>query len=146
MNKKAIELELTKTRYVNPSGVDPDGDNELGNESSAHDVFMLMRFLFENKLDLVATASLKELKIKTESGRDVALVNTDELLGSSIGRITVQAGKTGETPRAKQNLVVIASAPCEGVLYAVVLGSQNRSADMRALLTYADTAYRWDCE
>jgi D-alanyl-D-alanine carboxypeptidase len=146
MNIYAKLLKLSDTAYVNPSGLDPDSPVAPANHSSAHDIYRLLREIQENEPKLFVVTTQKNVELfDTENTKIASLTNTNPLLGEAIGSLRVIGGKTGQTPRAKQALVVAASTSCGGIVYAVVLRSDDRAADMRALLTYGAQGFNWDC-
>ncbi|MBX3001904.1 MAG: D-alanyl-D-alanine carboxypeptidase [Caldilineaceae bacterium] len=128
MNLRAQELGLTATRFVNPHGLD-----DVGHVSSARDLLTLTRLLWPYPLfrEIVGTASI------TVGGRP--LQSTNQLLGTFPGANGV---KTGTTPTAGQ--CFIASIDQNGhQLLIIVLGSQDRYADVRALNNVYTRNYGW---
>jgi D-alanyl-D-alanine carboxypeptidase (penicillin-binding protein 5/6) len=128
MNEAAAELGLRGTRFTNAHGND-----EPGETTSAADLVLMVRAVLAYPLlaQIVATPSVQT------AGR--ALTNTNELLGVYRGADGV---KTGTTDLAGECLV--ASVTRDGHrLLTVVLGSQDRYADTRALLDFVDRGWRW---
>lgn len=128
MNQRGQALGLTQTNFVNPHGFDADGQS-----SSAQDLLTLTRLLWESPLfrRIVGTASA------TVAGH--TLVSTNQLLGTFPSANGV---KTGTTTAAGQNLV--AGIERNGhQLFAVILGSQDRYFDARALAAAADNSFAW---
>jgi D-alanyl-D-alanine carboxypeptidase (penicillin-binding protein 5/6) len=128
MNLRAQELGLTATRFENPHGL--DADDHL---SSAHDLLILSRLLWSNPLfrEMAGTASI------TIGGR--TLQSTNQLLGVFPG---ANGLKTGTTPIGGQCL--IASLDKNGhQLLIVLLGSQDRYADVRVIDNLYTGNYGW---
>lgn len=128
MNLRAQELGLSQTNFVNPNGFDAPGQ-----VSSAQDLLVLTRLLWEYPLfrQIVGTASAQV------AGH--TLVSTNQLLGSYPGANGV---KTGTTTAAGQSL--IAGIERNGhQLFVIVLGSQDRYFDARALIAAADNSFGW---
>ena len=128
MNLRAQELGLAQTNFVNPNGFDASGQT-----ASAQDLLALTRLLWEYPLfrQIVGTTSA------TVAGHP--LLSTNELLGAYPGANGV---KTGTTSAAGQNL--IAGIDRNGhQLFAIILGSQERYFDARALFAAADSSYAW---
>lgn len=128
MNLRAQELGLTQTFFVNPNGFDAPGQ-----VSSPQDLLTLTRILWEYPLfqEIVGTASI------VVAGHPLA--TTNQLLGSYPGANGV---KTGTTTAAGQSL--IAGINRQGhQLFVVVLGSQERYADVRALIAAAEGSFAW---
>ncbi len=130
MNRKAMSLGMTQTRFIDPSGLG------AGNVSSPRDLMRLAQYLYNNRsfvLRLAADANLPTLYVSGEFGE---LVNFNEIEGvpGFIG------GKVGETLAAGQTTVSVHELTIRGqrrVLAIVLLGSEQRSADVRTLLQYA---------
>ena len=67
--------------------------------------------------------------------------NTNKLLGE-IPEII--GGKTGETPNARQCLLLAVEAPNEkGYLINIILGSESRFDEMRTLINWLSESYAW---
>ena len=128
MNRRAAELGLTETHFVNPEGLDAPGHH-----TSAQDALTLtqVNWAFPLFRRIVGTASV------TVAGH--ALQSTNEMLGTFAG---VNGVKTGTTDVAGQCLVVSVEQDGRQRL-VVVLGSSNRYADARTLLTQADLFFSW---
>lgn len=121
MNAKADEWGLEDTHFANPHGLD---DPE--HYSSAHDLAQIAL----RGLSQPAFARLVSTRERQVGGR--ILSNRNELLGSYPG---AEGVKTGTTGQAGQCLVSAAGQP-DGRALAVVLGSDDRYRDSRALLDY----------
>ncbi|WP_336250030.1 D-alanyl-D-alanine carboxypeptidase family protein [Stomatohabitans albus] len=123
MNERAAQLGLTQTRYLNASGFTDDP----GHHTSPLDLAVLGMVAMSHP-DFARWAQAQTLDLETLG----SVSNRNELLGSYLG---VTGIKTGFTNAAGQCLV--ASAERDGrVLYAVVLGSKDRVADMTKLFDY----------
>jgi D-alanyl-D-alanine carboxypeptidase (penicillin-binding protein 5/6) len=131
MNALAVEKGLTGTKAVNPSGLDADGMT-----TTAADLARLAELVLADPT-LAPIVRTPEATIPSAFG-SYKVTNTNELL-STPGIIGV---KTGTTDGAGENLVLAANEG-EHRLIIVVLGSQDRYTDARALLTYARTAWAW---
>ncbi|MCG2768759.1 MAG: D-alanyl-D-alanine carboxypeptidase [Anaerolineae bacterium] len=126
MNQWVTEHGLQDTHFSNPQGFD-----ETMHFSSAYDLAIIGRQLIQSRIltSIVAT--------KEQWAASRLLENTNELLGTYAGANGV---KTGTTDAAGQCLVASAKRD-GGWVVAVVLGSQDRYADARALLDYYFTGY-----
>jgi D-alanyl-D-alanine carboxypeptidase (penicillin-binding protein 5/6) len=130
MNKRAVELGLSETRYVRPDGLD-----ERGHYSSARDSFDLARLAMREAL---IRKLVRKQTARIAGGRTIHTWN--DLLVSFPGLIGV---KTGHTDRAGWSEV--AAARRDGVtIYAVILGSPTRTrrnADLEKLLEWGLDQY-----
>ena len=128
MNSAAEQMGLNETQFANPHGLDADG-----HMTSARDMLAITLRLLEYPLfrEIVGTA---ETVVAGYS-----LVNTNELLTSYPGADGV---KTGTTELAGQCLVASISED-DHKLIVVVLGSDDRYADVANLHALYDANYDW---
>jgi len=146
MNKKASDLGLSDTEFINAIGLDPAPGSDSINHSSAFDIYKLLRYTDKNYPDIISITSLKEFQLNDADGNSIAnITSTDKLLSQPDVPFRILGGKTGETPNAKQNLATVAESPCAGILFSVVLHSENSFDDMEKLLQYDKNSYEWKC-
>lgn len=109
MNKKAKELGMKNTIFVNPSGLD---NNKNGNYSTAYDMALLTRYAMQNKIyrEIVKT---KSYTVKTNL-KTYVWKNKNKLLNYDY----ITGGKTGYTELAKRTLVSTGSK--DGMSFIVV--------------------------
>lgn len=135
MNRKATELGLANSRFVNPHGLDAPG-----HYSSAYDMAMFARHGMLRDGDF---RRLARTKVWTAQGKrgPVELWNLNRLLyGQYDGADGVKIGYTEEAGRT-----MVASAARNGHrVYASFMHSENLVADARALLDYAFNNFTWD--
>lgn len=138
MNKKAKELLMENTYFINPSGLDSKELGKPDNLSTAKDLAILAKEVFKNPF-LFKVLSTNEIEIYSrENQSSYKLKNTNELLGKS----EILAGKTGWTPKARGCLIVLTSAPKnKGEVISIILGSENRFEEMEKLLNWIKSAY-----
>lgn len=94
MNEKAKELNMTNTKYQNPSGLD---DQDGGNLSTVYDQALLMRYCLQNDIFLQITQTKYYMNQLNQQ-----YVNHNKLLWNFPYTI---AGKTGYTLLAQHTLV-----------------------------------------
>ncbi len=128
MNQRAAELGMASTRFANPHGLDAPE-----HYSSAYDLWLVTQEALKYPVfrEMVAT------RFQVAAGRQ--LFNQNELLGIYPGADGV---KTGTTPAAGQNLVASVSQDGHRAI-AVILNSQDRYSDARALFGHYDAHWRW---
>ena len=130
MNKKATELGLDETRFVDPSGLDE------GNVSSPFDV---ARLVVRAASDLRISKIMRkpDYEFRT-SRRRVRVRNTNRLVR---GRYMIDGGKTGYIDEAGYCLAAVVSLPNgEDQLAVVVLGAGSNSrrfSEVRRLVEWA---------
>ena len=133
MNQEAKTLGLENTHYANTTGL----DNEAA-YSTAHDLLVLSAHLLQD-------SSVREIvnhptaEVKGENGEVHKLTNTNILLGE----LGVEGLKTGTTEKAGECLIALAKNPEGQEILTVVLGSENRFTDTRALIDWIYRAYTW---
>jgi len=142
MNSEAKRIGLKNTYFFNPTGLDPDADQEKTNLSTARDLAVLARYLFEKEPFVWETSLISQFDLYTPNGIfHHKIINTNELLKEIPG---VLGGKTGWTPQAKGCLLLIVKAPKNnGIIINVVLGSPDRFGEMKKLIQWVKDSYKW---
>ncbi|MBI5448787.1 serine hydrolase [Candidatus Gottesmanbacteria bacterium] len=146
MNEKKSAVRMINTEFVNPIGTDSDIKSDPINLSTAYDIYKLARYIEESRPDIFFITNTEEFNLSDANGNPLGIIkNTNKLLGRDDLPFKIIGGKTGETPRAKKNLVIVANAPCEGKIYSVILGSEDNFGDMEKLLRYSKSSHDWNC-
>lgn len=134
MNKKAKDLGLMNTHFINPSGVD-----ESGQYSTARDLAYLGLSVVKND----KISSIVATKQKTVASMDGLiqhrLVSTNKLLGEVPGVLGI---KTGWTEFARENLVTFVARDNHRVIIAV-LGSKDRFGETRRIIDWIYGNFTW---
>jgi len=127
MNEFAASLNLGRTRFVDPTGI------EVENVSTAREVAAFAQAVFENEniRRMTGTSRIHIEAINDDDYvRDISSTNW-LLYDSAYDDVYVTAGKTGYLPEAGWNLVVrmhpMGDTQDKSVLI-VILGSENRRA------------------
>lgn len=132
MNKRAAELGMNDTVFLNTNGLDAEGQY-----STARDVAVMSRELIKHKMIFDYT------KIWTDSlrGGKFELANTNKLIRFYTGATGLKTGST-----SKAGCCLSATAERGGTeLIAVILGAPNtkaRFASARGLLDYGFSSYK----
>ena len=136
MNKRAEELGMADTHFVNCTGLD-DSAEAKEHRTSAYDIALMSRELLKHHPDI---KNYTTIWMDTVRNGAFGLSNTNKLIRFYSGATGL---KTGHTTGA--GYCLSASAKREGMeLIAVVMGcesSQKRSADCKALLDYGYATY-----
>jgi D-alanyl-D-alanine carboxypeptidase len=120
MNDFVQSIGAYRTYFADPSGLDPE------NVSTADDQAIIMDWIRKNDPDLVSIMALHAKTI-----RDHTWVNPTHFLSWSY----YLGGKNGYLPEADRTAsALFALGPAKDVYSVVVLGSDNRDADMIKLL------------
>lgn len=116
MNRKAIAIGASNTRFINTTGLPGKGQH-----TTAYDLSKIMRYALKYPV-IKEIIGKKEAEISTEQGRTIALENTNKLLWSDNGAV---GGKTGYTKAARHCFVYAGEKEGEMVIVAI-LGAQSR--------------------
>lgn len=150
MNTTAATLNLNKTHFINPHGLDDfSRTDKQFNESTADDIARLVLFIEQHHPDIfeitrTPSALLSPQSQPNKSVQAYTLKNTNKLLADPSIAGDILGGKTGQTDLAKQTLTLLTYAPDNKTLIAhVVLQSDDRFGDMKALVNWTKTAYNW---
>ncbi|MBC2172359.1 D-alanyl-D-alanine carboxypeptidase family protein [Listeria booriae] len=132
MNAKAKELGLKKTKYVNATGLDSDGEESM---STAGDLLILAKELISDYPEILETTS--RTSYVTKDGNTIHTTN-DLLQENEVDGL--DGLKTGFTDQA--GYCLIATAVQNGDrLIAVVLGSRTDNNRMKSAETLLDYGF-----
>jgi serine-type D-Ala-D-Ala carboxypeptidase (penicillin-binding protein 5/6) len=135
MNKKAAELGMDDSHFVNPNGLDTNG-----HQSTAADMAVVARYAMQNATFRTIVGT-KEYTLPLPGRSSLECENTNQLLGKYDW---VTGIKTGLTPKAEQCFV--GSGTRDGVnVISVVLGQPSTKlcfAESKLLLEYGFTQCR----
>lgn len=122
MNKKAKEIGLENTSFVDPTGLSSQ------DVSTAGDLVQLAEYVLKNYPKIAEISNKKEIDVPGFG----TVENTDQLLSEIPDAI---CSKTGFTTTAKGCLLlVVNNSKNNGYLINVVLGSDDRFQDMKNLI------------
>ena len=140
MNALAHELGLTKTYFLNPSGLDVS-PTQASAFSSAREIALLIAYAAKTQPELFAATGRREATLGPLKGPKKPVISTNEALRDIPGLIL---GKTGFTHLAGGNLAIVFEIEPLHPIAAVVLGSSDsgRFDDMRKLLGVIQTNLR----
>ncbi len=130
MNRKASEIGLSETYYINESGLDID--RYSGGYGTAKDVSNLLEYIVTNNPELIEATKYDNLKIDSFS-KTHNIRNTNKETEDISGLI---GSKTGYTSFAGGNLAVVFDASIGRPIVIVVMGStqEGRFSDVKALV------------
>ena len=132
MNRKAAELGLTDTHFINPHGLDAEG-----HYTTAYELAVITRAALENEtFRTICATERKTIPLHGTEGVRL-LLNHNKLLDSYEGCIGVKTGFTKKTGRC-----LVSAAERDGVtLIAVTLGAPDDWRDHAAMLDYGFGLY-----
>ena len=116
MNRKALTIGATNTKFINPNGLPGPGQY-----ITAYDLAKIMGYAlrYPKLKEIIGT---RVAEISTERGKEIFLRNTNRLLWSEEDLL---GGKTGYTRTARHCFVCAAEREKETIIVAV-LGSPSR--------------------
>ena len=144
MNRRAEEMNLQHTNFVEPSGIDP------ANVSTAREIARLSEYIFARPEVRRYTSIVRYTIYAQSSRKNKEIINTNWLLRlKKYNDVYVTAGKTGYLVEAAWN-VVTTMRPNAGdetrELLIVVLGSGSRAAsfdDAERLAQWTWREWEW---
>ncbi|MBI2121553.1 MAG: D-alanyl-D-alanine carboxypeptidase [Candidatus Sungbacteria bacterium] len=131
MNKRAELLGLKNSSFKNPSGLDA-----RGHEMNAEDIVRLAEYVWQNQRPLWDMTRTAEITIRSLSGIEMAVKNTNELLQEFPALL---GGKTGLTDNAKGTLLLFYPMRPDRIVIIVLLGSEDRFGDGRKIIQWLET-------
>ncbi len=135
MNRKAKELGMENTKFINASGLDVDGEEQY---SSAFDLAVLARFTWEKYSIFRKVSATDHIAFEaTNNHKFFALYNQTNLLTTYPG---VKGIKPGFTWEAGYCLVTYAENDGKKLI-GVILNSQDRRNEMKELLDFGFAFY-----
>lgn len=132
MNRKASELELSETYFLNETGLDENLEI-TGGYGSARDVSRLMLSELEAHPEIFDSTTTQHANFKEENGNSHEAENTNKIVANIP---LLRASKTGFTDLAGGNLSVIFDAGVAKPIVITVLGStqEGRFDDVKNLV------------
>lgn len=135
MNKKAIELEMFNTHYINSTGFDEDEQY-----TTAYDLSLLVRQIYKYPL-IKEYAILSEGVSESIDGKFQHKYNaTNGILNSYL---KVLGLKTGTTDLAGQCFISIVESPSGNKIVNILLNSPNRFNESKVLSQWIFDNYQW---
>lgn len=135
MNKRAQELGLTQTHFLNETGLDINNETEPGALGSARDIARMFVHILRNTPELLESTRNGAITVSSLN----SIVHTfDNTNGVANDMPWLIGSKTGFTDSAGGNLAVIFDAGLARPVVAVVLGStkEGRFDDIQQITEY----------
>lgn len=118
MNKKAVDLGLTNTQYLDPAGLDDNG------KSTVRDQGILITYALRNQ-NITSIINKPESTIYSSDGKiEHKLENSNRLVKEEMYYMGIIGGKTGFTPISGHNLITAAKRN-EHILIAIIISTYN---------------------
>jgi len=145
MNDKARKIGMSSALFLNPTGLDMDNKSadsafineysaqDVGAYASAEDVNAMAMFALKDYPEVFSATIMPEIDIKSLSGFEHSIKNTDTILDKVP---SILFSKTGFTPLAGGNLVIIYKNKYGHDIAITVLGSteEGRFSDMEKII------------
>ncbi len=135
MNQKAQMIGMNQSRFVNPHGLDQEGQY-----STAADIMALLEHMHTQYPELWEIMRQEELIVQSQSGKELTLRNSNELVGELAN---LEGGKTGFTFDALETLASVVTIQDRPVGIVVLQGPIGgfRFSDTIALNDWVTTNY-----
>jgi D-alanyl-D-alanine carboxypeptidase len=148
MNKKAAELGMKNTWYINPTGLDVfedvlEKEVQEYNVSTPSDMEKLVVYILKNQSLIPEILSNSEKTIKSKSGVVHNLKNTNILLKENSSYLW---GKTGYTKEANGCIILILKSYASdqnGYIINVITGADDRFSEARKLNAWLQDSFIW---
>ena len=134
MNSKARELNLTKTYFVNVTGLDPKKPITEMNISSPNDLASLLLYIKNKHPDILKLTTNPNYNFCDINNYCKLIKSTDKLLTDEAFRFKIIGGKTGSTDIALKNLALMTNANDNIFLINIVLSSKDHFLDTQTLI------------
>ncbi|OGN17449.1 MAG: hypothetical protein A3C88_00290, partial [Candidatus Yanofskybacteria bacterium RIFCSPHIGHO2_02_FULL_50_12] len=137
MNEKAAELGMINTRFTDPAGLDDEA------YSTAADMVKLVRYALRYSAIWNFSREQTAVIVSADGEFSREIKSTNQLLGVLSD---IVGGKTGYTDRALGCMILVVAAPNDSSdkIISIILGSRERFTDMKKLVDWARSAYRWE--
>ena len=130
MNEKANNLNLEDTKFVNPTGLDPEDESlnygsktlDYFNHSTVKDLVRLTKYILNQCPKIFEISSLQN-NLSNESSH--FSINTNELLGQISN---IKGGKTGWTDIAEGCMLLVLNDDKGNTFINVILGAETRES------------------
>jgi len=144
MNQKAAFLKMANTQYLNPTGLDINGQEET-NRTSPNDIKNLVIEITKKYPLIQEILSQPEYNIYNEAGEVRNVKSTNILLSESKDFLW---GKTGFTDKAKDCLVVISRPPNfsffeKKYIINIIIGAEDRFKEARGFKAWITNQFIW---
>lgn len=138
MRDAAASIGLRHTTIANFTGLDPAPGTVPGS-APAVDLVTLATYLLRHHPEIFAILALPEIDLYDAAGTfHHRAINTNRLIADPDLPAKAIGGKTGETPLARQNLLLVLEGPGkENYTVHVLLGSEDRFGEMKTLVRWA---------
>ncbi|OGG41722.1 hypothetical protein A3A21_03610 [Candidatus Jorgensenbacteria bacterium RIFCSPLOWO2_01_FULL_45_25b] len=131
MNKKAMELGMTRTMFQGASGL-----SNLS-FSTASDMLRLAKYILQEHPDIFNWTRLHNFLVQPTNGTESKTIYNINPFVSDEGFL---GGKTGTSPGARENLLAFFTFQDTRVVM-ILLGSRNRVLDAKRLMEWTENAY-----
>ncbi len=132
MNKRAQEIGMTNSHFVNPTGLDASGHT-----TTVADLAQLVEYIWKHDQRIWDISCTIEGSVRAESGKTYAFSTTDDLLKELPA---LRGGKTGFTDKAQGALILLYPIK-EKIAVIALIGSQDRFGDGKKIINWLDSNF-----
>ena len=135
---------MSNTYFFNPTGLDPDDPQDPVNYSTGKDLALLASYIVRTYPQIFDILAIPQRNLLQKETFHHTMKNTNELLSFEGWPTPIVGGKTGWTPLAQGTLILVLQSPKDqGYLVNVVLGAEDRFAQMKMLVNWTYNSFTW---
>ncbi len=142
MNSAAKQMGLSDTTFINPSGLDVESHY---NASTAREVALMSLHILLHEPEIFTISAMPSYRLYSpDEGVHYTSISTNVFLHNKehAWQENIIGGKTGYTRFANGCLVLVLQEPeSEGYIINVILGAEDRFAEMKKLTEYVYQNY-----
>jgi len=145
MNKKVKSLNLTKTSFDNPAGLDI-GDGYTKNYSTAYEIAMITRYAMENNIIRGIVAKPTYQVKQTNGVKGYKIKSTNKFFNQvsyDTDNYTIIGTKTGTTNAAGHVFAATAIDDYENEIICVYMGKKSSTATFEDIRTILNKVFTW---
>ncbi len=135
MNRKAELLGLSRSRFLNPVGLDAEG-----HQASAWDLALLTKYALGFPAFREIVSLRQAIVLSSDGSTQHALQSTNLLLNSDLD---IRGVKTGTTDAAGESVINLVRHKDGHEIISVLLNSPDRFQESRAMIEWALGSTRW---
>lgn len=133
-NERGRAIGLTSSHFENSTGLDAEG-----HLTTAEDLARLAAYIWEQHRALWEISREMTHTVVSDRGIPYELATTNELLKEFPSMV---GGKTGFTDNAKGSLLFLYPVRPDRIGVVVILGSEDRFGDARAIINWLEAAFQ----
>ena len=132
-DKKAGQLGLSNSYFLNPTGLD-----QAGHLTTARDLVRLSEYIWRTHPEIWEITRNLDTTVYSVSGQEYKIESTNKLLEDFPG---ILGGKTGFTDKAGESLILLYPVHPDKIAIIVLLRSDDRFGDARKIISWLENGF-----